>query len=317
MSKNDSGLATTAAGVDGTLEIKSLVRAGSLLDVHQGVLTSNSGKQQEVAVKVLRCLNMRTPYMLDPDQETALIVSRIAHEVEIWKSLDHPNIVSVIGLKLGDDPYLVNPFLDPKATLTYVLQMEPDTEKLLKLLNQVAEGLSYLHTRTSPIAHGSINPDHVCIAEDGHAMLSDFGLNPLCEYIADGLTLTTNNSSSNYIPAPEILCPEEGSDPLERYTVASDVFDFGSMILEVLSGRRPYYGVSRYRAIMAAMRGELPTPAQHPGLPEHDVMWDLIRSCWSVYPKDRPPMDVVAQKLEARRILLVTPEGGSSTCSIA
>lgn len=155
-------------------------------------------------------------------------------------------------------------------------------------------------------------------------MLSDFGLEPLCEYIADGLTLTTNNSSSNYVPAPEVLSPKEGTGPLERYTTTSDVFDFGSMILEVrektssrnlspsswyfsadslslanqvLSGRRPYYGISRYKAIMAAMKGELPTPAQHPGLPGDDVMWDLIRSCWSVYPEDRPSMEVVAKKL--------------------
>lgn len=47
MSTNDCETAAAAA-VNGTLEIKALVRAGSLLDVHQGVLTSNSGEQQQV-----------------------------------------------------------------------------------------------------------------------------------------------------------------------------------------------------------------------------------------------------------------------------
>ncbi|KAG9003502.1 hypothetical protein FRB94_003085 [Tulasnella sp. JGI-2019a] len=293
------------SAIDGTLEVKTLVRAGSLMDVHRGVLTSNSGAKQEVSVKILRCVNMKVPYMQDTDQETALINKRITHDVEIWKSLNHPNILSVLGLELEDGPYVVNPLLVPAATLNHVIQTEPDTERLLNLLKQAADGLHYLHSHTPPIVHGSINPDNVCIVDDDRAVLSDFGLHPLCEYIAEGLTLTTNNSSSNYIPAPEVLAPEECSNAQERYTIASDVYDFGSMILEVLSGKRPYYDMTRYRAIMAAMKGDLPTSKQHPALHAEDTMWDLIHSCWNISPKDRPGMDIVAAKLEARRLEFV------------
>lgn len=165
-------------------------------------------------------------------------------------------------------------------------------------LAQVAFGLQYLHTRQPPITHGSVNPSHVCIASDGRAMLFDFGLDPLCESIADGLSLTYNpNDSPNYIPAPEVLCPEEGTSIVGRYTPKSDIYDLGSLILEVLSGKKPYLGMSFWKAIRLAMDRQLPTKAQHPGLPAEDSMWALIEQCWSAKPSYRPSANAIVQQV--------------------
>lgn len=65
-------------------------------------------------------------------------------------------------------------------------------------------------------------------------MLSDFGLGPICESLADGLSLTYNpNENPNYIAAPEVLSPPDGATLISMYTTKSDVYDFGSLTLDV------------------------------------------------------------------------------------
>jgi serine/threonine protein kinase len=287
--------------VEGTLDVGPVTYHGTFMDCHSGFLSLDDDRPSRVSIRILRCFRMKAHYMTDPAEETAVILQRVTCDVRRWKSLCHQNILPVLGMKLDEDnePCLLSPLI-PRGNLTFVLRFEPDTEKLLKVLEQAAHGLEYLHSQNPPISHGSLDPDDIFVADDGFVKISGFGLKPLCEYITEGMTLTTSpGKEGGYIQAPEVLAPDEDS---EKYTTASDVYDFGSMIIDVLSGKRPYHGIPHYRAILATMKHELPSHVQHPALSAEDPIWNLVYKCWAFEPSERPNIRYVADELETKRL---------------
>ncbi|KAG9021573.1 hypothetical protein FS837_007167, partial [Tulasnella sp. UAMH 9824] len=66
-----------------------------------------------------------------------------------------------------------------------------------------------------------------------------------------------------------------------------------------MNGKPPFW--KKGRAILctiAIIKGETPSPKDHPGLPEADPLWSFLEACWSIDPKDRPTSNTVLQKVE-------------------
>lgn len=105
------------------------------------------------------------------------------------------------------------------------------------------------------------------MSDDGRPMLSNFGIEPICQRIAVDITLTSGSALVNsYIPAPEILSPPYGDYPL--YSSKSDVYDFGSLMLEVSFGRDEVPNLLTDDLMAGSKRAHaLSRPQQVPNLP--------------------------------------------------
>lgn len=248
------------------------VAGGSFGNVYRGIYRTTSG-QIQVAVKALRFL------------PSADDIRGIRREIKIWMKLKHQNIVPFIGVTAGFGPpetiSLVSPWI-PNGTLTNFLETYGGKLSLMSklwLLHDIAAGLNYLHS--FPLIHGDLTGSNVLINTEGMACLVDFGLST----VLGGLEGGSSIAPSSYRPgAIRWTAPELLGDPEISYspTPKSDIYSFGSVMLQILSNRFPWYTdrgtTAEFRIIAKLIVGETPPRPDDPPISEKH--WALISECW-------------------------------------
>ncbi|KAG8905545.1 hypothetical protein FRB99_008744 [Tulasnella sp. 403] len=192
---------------------------------------------------------------------------RFAREMLVWCKLEHPNILKFIGFHMDERSglaYFVCPWV-VNGDITNYLANNPnvDTIEKLRLLQDTAEGLKYLHESVPPICHGDIKAANVLVSEYGHAMLCDFGLAQVIdEEYHSGLTTSDGFKGSIRWCSPEIF---EG----QPRSTESDVWAWSYLVFEVLTGKIPYHNEKREGTIvLQVMQGLVPQHSDHPEIPE-------------------------------------------------
>ena len=157
-------------------------------------------------------------------------IERFRREARTAANMRHPNVVTVhdFGQDERGVPYLVLEFVEG-ATLADLMDAGLDDARVPDLLDQIAAGLDYAHSRG--VIHRDVKPGNVLLTEDGRAILTDFGL----AWLLEGTHLTM---IGGVIGTPEYMSPEQASgDPIDHRT---DVYALGVVLFEMLSGERPF-----------------------------------------------------------------------------
>jgi serine/threonine protein kinase len=248
------------------------VAGGSFGNVYRGIYRTTSG-QIQVAVKALRFL------------PSADDIRRIRREIKIWMKLKHQNIVPFIGITTGFGPpetiSLVSPWI-PNGTLTNFLETHGGKLPLMSklwLLHDIAAGLNYLHS--FPVIHGDLTGSNVLINTEGVACLVDFGLSTVIGGLEGGSSIAPLSHRPGAIrwTAPELL---EDLEISYSPTPKSDIYSFGSVMLQILSNRFPWYTdkgtTAEFRIIAKLIVGETPPRPDDPPISENH--WALISECW-------------------------------------
>ncbi|KAE9298455.1 hypothetical protein PF008_g23497 [Phytophthora fragariae] len=152
------------------------------------------------------------------------------HEVELWFSLNHANVIKLYGACHENDKQPV--FVCEQAihgTLSSFLKDKP-TEEIWGALYTAAQGLRHLHERG--IVHGDLKGNNVLVCDNNFVKLADFGLSAIAKPV---LTPVDKPGSIGAIRwrAPECI---QGFMP----TFASDIYSFGMCIIEVVTGKLPW-----------------------------------------------------------------------------
>ncbi|OAX34381.1 kinase-like protein [Rhizopogon vinicolor AM-OR11-026] len=241
-------------------------------------------------------------------------------ELGIWKRLRHSNILKFMGTTsdFGPSVALVAPWM-VNGTLTSFLDQNGKSLTLLYrllLLHDIAAGLHYLHTFTSiedghadllPVVHGDLTGANVLIGSDRRAYLADFGLSGTLKKLT-GMTYLVNMScrpGALRWTAPELLSGEESASA----NTQSDIYSFGCIILQVLTGNVPWSHLTSDTTILLRVVEGKPHPR-----PDDDCVtdqhWNFVTSCWSTKPVDRPSAEETLQFVErmislfARQIII-------------
>ena len=181
------------------------------------------------------------------------LFQRYRRESDIARKLDHPGVQR--GMDGGDtrtEPYLVLEYIDGD-NLRRVLRSGPDTLRIETALDwgrQLAEAIAYLHGQG--IVHRDLKPENVLVTADGRLKIADFGTAML-----EGARRLTWKHLSEGLGTPDYMSPEQIQG--ERGDVRSDVYAWGVMMYELLTGRVPFRG-DNWMAVMAGHLGEHPTP---------------------------------------------------------
>lgn len=217
---------------------------------------------QRVAVKILR-----------RGLDTADVVRRFHAEREILSALVHPHIATILDGGSTDDgrPYLVMELVDGRPLTEWAQSQKLDVRARLRLFLQVAEAVRFAHGQL--VIHRDIKPSNVHVDAEGHVKLLDFGIAKLLTPDGDRTSLT------QLVPlTPAYASPEQVRG--ERMTTASDVFQLGALLFELLTDTRvpdpPRAGDGSatrtnairpsgvalrrgHRTVSAALRGDLDT----------------------------------------------------------
>ncbi|KAG1887147.1 kinase-like domain-containing protein [Suillus subluteus] len=241
-------------------------------------------------------------------------------ELGIWKRLRHSNILKFMGTTsdFGPSVALVAPWI-ANGTLTSFLKQNSDTLAVLDrmcLLRDIAAGLNYLHTFSltedkhpefNPVVHGDLTGTNVLVDGDRKAYLADFGLSGTLTQ-QSGMTYLAKSSchpGAVRWTAPELL---SGEEPASAVTTQSDIYSFGNIFLQVLTGNVPWPHLNREAAILRKVIFE---QELHPR-PDDDCVadqfWNFMTRCWSIEPTDRPS---AAEALHHRYLYLQRPSSVS------
>ncbi|KAG8922984.1 hypothetical protein FRC01_013368 [Tulasnella sp. 417] len=175
------------------------------------------------------------------------------------------------------------------GNISQYIKANPEVDRL-KILAQVASGLKFLYSES--IVHGLVQPTNVIIADDGRPMLMDFGMAPDVRMVERNITMADSAREIVGYMSPELI--EE-----RPYTTVSDVYAFGSLVLEVLTDQPPYCQLAYAQAMIQITQQKKPSPDDHPCLPASSPLWELLQRCWSTSPDERPRIEEVHNWLDA------------------
>ena len=258
----------------GSYEIAATLGAGGMGEVYRA---HDSKLQRPVAIKVLGA-----QYSADVER-----LQRFEQEAQSASALNHPNIVTIydVGRENGT-AYLAMEFVDGK-TVRELLDAGPiPLKKTLAIAAQVADGLAKAHS--AGIVHRDLKPENVMLTGDGLVKILDFGLAKLISAPSEA-----NATATAVVPAthPGVVLGTVGYMSPEQARGAavdfrSDQFSLGTLLYEMLTGKRPFQRESSAQTMAAIIEDDPPPVSElNPKAPA-PVRW-IVERCLAKEPEER------------------------------
>ncbi|MHC5211783.1 MAG: protein kinase domain-containing protein [Planctomycetota bacterium] len=264
-------------------EILGPLGAGGMGEVYRA---RDTRLEREVAIKVL-------PDELAGDAER---LRRFEREAKTLASLNNPHVAGIHGIdQVGDTCFIAMELVPGEDLAARLVQGPLDVREALDVCRQLAEGLEAAHE--AGVVHRDLKPANVKVTPDGVVKILDFGLaKPLRpgDAGASGTTAapgTTTAQSDSFLMTeegvvlgtPTYMSPEQARGrPVDRRT---DVWAFGCVLYECLTGRRPFGGDSLTDVLAAIVHHE-PDWAVLPADTPRSVRW-LLHRCLVKEPRQR------------------------------
>jgi serine/threonine protein kinase len=225
---------------------------------------------RDVALKILP-----PSFSSDPDR-----LRRFEQESKAAGLLNHPSITAVfdVGTHEGS-PYIVSELLEGETLRSRLAAGAMSSRRATELALQAARGLAAAHDKG--IIHRDLKPENIFVTRDGRAKILDFGLAKLIRPEPTGSAAT---EPGMVLGTFGYMSPEQvRGKPADA---RSDVFSFGAILYEMLSGQRAFHGdsaASTMSAILMREPAELSTTNRkiHPGLER------IVRHCLEKNPEER------------------------------
>ncbi|XP_058235331.1 protein tyrosine kinase 2 beta, b isoform X3 [Hemibagrus wyckioides] len=246
-----------------SINLGRILGAGFFGEVYEGVYKKENGEKIKVAVKTCK--------ECSPD-----IMDKFMSEAAIMKQLDHPHIVSLIGIIEEEPVWIVMELYQFGELGDYLAKNEKTLTNITLVLFslQICKALVYLQGKN--MVHRDIAVRNVLVAAPDCVKLGDFGLSRYIE-------------NEEYYKASVTRLPIKWMAPesinFRRFTTASDVWMFAVCMWEILSrGQQPFYWLENREVINQLEMGiRLPKPELCP-----PALYSLMTRCWSYDPNERP-----------------------------
>ncbi|MBV9042172.1 MAG: serine/threonine protein kinase [Acidimicrobiia bacterium] len=229
-------------------ELRQHAARGGMADVYHGW---DRRLSREVAIKILR------PELSADDE----YVDRFRDEARTAARLTHPNIVSVYDTGSDEgDAYMVMEWVDG-PTLAQVIRADAPlpVERACRIGADIAAGLQYAHE--NGVTNRDVKPSNVLLSPTGHAKVTDFGIAKVPEQS------TVETLPGVVLGTPAYLAPEQLTGrPADN---RSDVYGLGTVLYEMVTGRKPFLGDTPAEVAGNALHGRPARPsAINPNVPE-------------------------------------------------
>ncbi len=267
----------------GPYEIQSPAGAGGMGEVYRA---RDTRLGRDVAVKV-----MPASFATDVDR-----LRRFEQEARTVAALNHPNIIGLFDIGTHEGaPYIVSELLEGQTVRDRLRDGPIPARKAVEFLVQIADGLAAAHEKG--VVHRDLKPENIFITRDGRVRILDFGLAKLrpqngrgeraeaATAAASGDALTSPGTTPGMVLGTVgYMSPEQVRG--KEVDARSDIFSFGAVAYEIISGKQAFHGESSVETMNAILKDEPPefdTGKLHvsPGLER------IIRHCLEKDPEHR------------------------------
>ena len=237
----------------GPYEILAPIGAGGMGEVYRA---RDPRLSREVAIKVL-------PASFSQDADR---LRRFEQEAKAAGVLNHPNItavydigeVAIAGAELS--PYIVQELLEGETLRSVLAGGKLSTRKASDFATQIAHGLAAAHDKG--IVHRDLKPENLFVTKDGRVKILDFGLAKLTQN-ESSVSSATNLPTETRGTEPGVVMGTIGYMSPEQVRgrpadARSDIFSFGAILYEMLSGRRAFHGDSAADTMSAILKEDPP-----------------------------------------------------------
>ena len=257
----------------GHYRVLEKIGAGAMGDVFRA---RDERLGRDVALKLIR------PSCSDnPDH-----LRRFEQEARAAAALNHPNIVAIydVGFE-GKTPYIVEELLEGRTLRQRLVAGPIPVRQTAGYALQIAHGLSAAHDRH--IVHRDLKPENLFLTNDDRIKILDFGvakLQPSAEENRSLESLTTVTKHGTVIGTVAYMSPEQlRGKPVDH---RSDIFSFGAILYELLSGKRAFHGETEVDTMTAVLREEPPTAnLDQAAIPTS--YQEIVRHCVEKEPENR------------------------------
>jgi serine/threonine protein kinase/Tol biopolymer transport system component len=260
----------------GPYEITGLLGEGGMGEVYRAVDT-NLGRA--VAVKVL-------PESFAHDSERR---ARFQREAQILATLNHPHIATIYGWEVSAGrPALIMELVDGKPLNEQIPRGGIALAKTLKYAAQITAGLEAAHR--AGIVHRDLKPSNVMITAAGNVKLLDFGLAKLADSaspLAGGEATRTlaHTEEGTIVGTVAYMSPEQAQG--QEVDGRSDIFSFGAVLYEMLTGRRAFERENTASTLAAILRDEPKPISEVTTVPLPRDLENTLRRCLRKDPERR------------------------------
>ena len=222
--------------------------------------------------------------VLAPELLEGLSVERFKREVLMAAKLQHPHVVPVLASGDADGlPWFAMPYVDGESLRQRLLRGPLPLDEAMGLLRDVARALAYAHSHG--IVHRDIKPDNVLLSA-GSATVTDFGIAKAISASRANATNTALTQAGMAIGTPAYMAPEQAAaDPDLDHR--ADLYAFGAMAYELLSGEQVFAGRTPAR-VLAAHLGETPRDIRELQSALPAELASLVMQCLAKEPERRP-----------------------------
>jgi serine/threonine protein kinase len=255
----------------GPYEIQSPLGAGGMGEVYRA---RDPRLGRDVAIKVL-------PLSFAADTER---LRRFEQEARAVAALNHPNILAIYDIGTWEGaPFIISELLEGESLRSRLSGGALPMRKAIEYAVQIAQGLSAAHEKG--IVHRDLKPENVFATRDGRVKILDFGLAKLTQPEGDHAeTISHQTEAGVVLGTVGYMSPEQvRGKPADH---RSDLFSFGAILYEMLSGRRAFHGETAADTMSAILRAESPALTETnlgiaPGLEK------IVQHCLEKNPEER------------------------------
>ena len=259
----------------GHYDVTSLLGEGGMGQVWQATDTQLN---RQVALKILP-----DAFAADPDR-----LARFTREAQILASLNHPNIAAIYGIEQSDDTRALVLELVEGPTLADRISKGPiPIDEALPIAKQIAEALEAAHE--AGVIHRDLKPANIKVREDGTVKVLDFGLAKAFDPNPEGdpsqsPTLTAAATQMGVIMGTAAyMSPEQARG--KRVDKRADIWAFGCVLYEMLTGQRPFQGEDVSLTLASVMKSDPNVRTLPPDVPA--TVRTVLRRCLEKNPRER------------------------------